>query len=81
MNPAPAQHVDLLALANLDYFVPNESEAETITGIGVHGVDDAKRCAGELVNGGIHAESSSRSARRAAFSQAFTAANTCPLFL
>ena len=53
VNPAPAQHVDLLALANLDYFVPNESEAETITGIAVHGVDDAKRCAGELVNGGI----------------------------
>jgi ribokinase len=53
VNPAPAQHVDLLALANLDYFVPNESEAETITGIAVHGVDDAKRCAGELVHGGI----------------------------
>jgi ribokinase len=53
VNPAPAQHVDLLVLANLDYFVPNESEAETITGIAVHSVDDAKRCAGELVNGGI----------------------------
>src|SRR5690242_13037349 len=32
MNPAPAQAVDLSALKDLDYFVPNESEAETITG-------------------------------------------------
>ena len=32
LNPAPAQSVDLSALKGLDYFVPNESEAETITG-------------------------------------------------
>ena len=32
LNPAPAQPVDLSALKDLDYFVPNESEAETITG-------------------------------------------------
>jgi len=31
LNPAPAQPVDLSALKGLDYFVPNESEAETIT--------------------------------------------------
>src|ERR1700723_3849998 len=30
LNPAPAQPVDLSALKGLDYFVPNESEAETI---------------------------------------------------
>ncbi len=33
LNPAPAQPVDLGALKDLDYFVPNETEAETITGI------------------------------------------------
>lgn len=53
VNPAPAQPVDLRALANLDYFVPNESEAETITGIAVHNVDDAKQCAGKLLASGI----------------------------
>ena len=33
LNPAPAQPIDLNAIADLDYFVPNETEAETITGI------------------------------------------------
>jgi ribokinase len=53
VNPAPAQPVDLQALANLDYFVPNESEAETITGIAVRSVEDAKQCARKLVADGI----------------------------
>src|SRR5215813_12021550 len=33
VNPAPAQPIDVKQLSNLDYFVPNESEAETITGL------------------------------------------------
>jgi ribokinase len=53
VNPAPAQSVDLKALAGLDYFVPNESEAETITGMPVRNVDDAKKCAGQLLAGGV----------------------------
>src|SRR5271163_1483844 len=53
LNPAPAQPVDLAALADLDYFVPNESEAGTITGAPVKSVEDAKNCAGKLVAGGI----------------------------
>ena len=53
LNPAPAHAVDTSALANLDYFVPNESEAETITGLPVRSVDDAKRCAEKLLSGGI----------------------------
>ena len=47
VNPAPAQPVDMNALAGLDYFVPNESEAETITGMPVRNVDEAKKCARE----------------------------------
>src|SRR3984893_8945571 len=31
VNPAPAQAVDMAALKHLDYFVPHETEAETIT--------------------------------------------------
>lgn len=53
LNPAPAQPVDIAALKDLDYFVPNESEAEAITGSPVKTVEDAKRCAHKLVDGGI----------------------------
>jgi ribokinase len=53
VNPAPAQPVDLNALAGLDYFVPNESEAETVTGMPVGNVEDAKKCAEKLLTGGI----------------------------
>src|SRR6202795_3253992 len=53
VNPAPAQPVDLQALSGLDYFVPNESEAETITGMPVRNVDDAKKCAEQLLAGGV----------------------------
>src|SRR5947207_6190439 len=53
LNPAPAQPIDLKAIADLDYFVPNESEAETITGIPVRNVEDAKRCAQQLLSSGI----------------------------
>jgi len=53
LNPAPAQPVDIAALQDLDYFVPNESEAETITGSSVKSVEDAKNCAEKLVKGGI----------------------------
>src|ERR1700722_13196178 len=45
VNPAPGHAVEMRALMDLDYFVPNESEAETITGIVVRTVADAKRCA------------------------------------
>lgn len=53
LNPAPAQPVDLDAIAGLDYFVPNESEAETITGSPVRNVDDARHCAEKFLAGGI----------------------------
>lgn len=53
LNPAPGQPVDMKKVAHLDYFVPNESEAEAITGIPVRNVDDAKRCAAALLAAGI----------------------------
>ena len=53
VNPAPAQPIEMSALSGLDYFVPNESEAETITGMPVRNVEDAKKCAQELLSGGI----------------------------
>src|ERR1700756_900009 len=53
LNPAPGQAVDHSALAGLDYFVPNESEAETITGMRVRNLEDAKKCAEKLMGEGI----------------------------
>jgi ribokinase len=53
LNPAPGQPVDMKKIAHLDYFVPNESEAEAITGMPVKNVDDAKRCAAALLAAGI----------------------------
>jgi ribokinase len=53
VNPAPAQPIELSALAELDYFVPNESEAQTITGVPVKNLEDAKKCAEKLVASGM----------------------------
>jgi ribokinase len=54
LNPAPAQPIDIKAVSGLDYFVPNESEAETITGMPVRNLDDAKKCAQNLLSSGIN---------------------------
>ncbi|MGA8151089.1 MAG: ribokinase [Terriglobales bacterium] len=53
LNPAPAQPVDVKAISDLDYFVPNESEAESITGLPVRDLDDSKRSAEKLLASGI----------------------------
>jgi ribokinase len=49
VNPAPGQPVDMQAFSGLDHFIPNESEAETVGGIPVRNVEDAKRCAEKLL--------------------------------
>lgn len=53
LNPAPAQPVNLAALEGLDYFVPNEHEAEAITGVSVEALEEAKQCAQTLLTSGI----------------------------
>ena len=53
VNPAPAQPVDFEQLRGADYFIPNESEAETITGMPVHTAGDAKECARHLLEQGF----------------------------
>lgn len=53
LNPAPALPVDFKEVAAADYFIPNESEAEAITGIPVHTIEDAKRCAEYLLAQGM----------------------------
>lgn len=53
VNPAPAQPVDFAQLRGAAYFIPNESEAELITGIPVHSVEEAKKCATFLLSKGL----------------------------
>ena len=53
VNPAPALPLDFKEISAADYFVPNESEAEAITGIPVHNIEEAKRCAGYLLAQGL----------------------------
>jgi ribokinase len=53
VNPAPAQPIDAKQLNAADYFIPNETEAEVITGLPVHSVDEAKKCAAALLQQGF----------------------------
>ena len=53
VNPAPIRPPDFKEVAAADYFVPNENEAEAMTGIPVHTIEDAKRCAEYLLARGI----------------------------
>jgi ribokinase len=53
VNPAPALSADLSRLAAADYFVPNESEAETITGLPVQSTNEAGKCATALLEKGF----------------------------
>jgi ribokinase len=53
VNPAPAQPVDFKEVGAADYFIPNESEAEVITGLPVHSIEEAKKCAEYLLKQGM----------------------------
>lgn len=53
VNPAPAQPIDAKLLYAANYFIPNESEAEVITGLPVQSVDEAKKCAAALLQQGF----------------------------
>lgn len=53
VNPAPAQTVDFERLRGMDYFIPNESEAEALTGMSVRTAGDAKDCAQYLLDQGM----------------------------
>jgi ribokinase len=53
LNPAPAQPLDIEQVALADYFLPNEPEAETISGMRVRSVEDAAACAAALLGRGL----------------------------
>lgn len=53
LNPAPGLLLDLPRIAAVDWFIPNESEAETISGRPVRSVADATACAQYLLSQGL----------------------------
>jgi ribokinase len=53
LNPAPAQKLDLGEVVNAEYFIPNETEAEVISGMPVRSLDDARACAFALLQKGL----------------------------
>jgi ribokinase len=53
LNPAPARPLDLAAVREVDYFIPNEHEAEALTGIAVRTAEDARRSAEYLRGAGV----------------------------
>jgi ribokinase len=53
LNPAPGQTLDLGELANADYVVPNETEAEALSGMPVRNIEEARACAQHLLDAGL----------------------------
>ena len=53
LNPAPGQALDLAAAADADYVIPNETEAEALSGMPVGSLEEARACAGWLRDRGL----------------------------
>lgn len=53
VNPAPAVPADLRQLTGAEYFIPNETEAEMITGLPLRGTEEAAAAGAELLQRGF----------------------------
>ena len=53
LNPAPASEITKEFFSKIDYFTPNETEAEFYTGIKIMSEKEAKQAAEKLLNLGI----------------------------
>ncbi len=53
VNPAPAMPIDLKKLAGVDYFIPNETEAEALTGFHFRTDAEVEACARALLDQGL----------------------------
>lgn len=53
LNPAPGQPLDAAEMAMADYLIPNETEAEALTGIAADDLDGARACALRLLGEGL----------------------------
>jgi ribokinase len=52
LNPAPAQRLDVRAASLADYIIPNETEAEALSGIAVRDLASARESAARLLDSG-----------------------------
>ena len=55
LNPAPASNLPDEIFALCDYLTPNETETETLTGVAVKSVDDARSAAEIFLSKGVGA--------------------------
>ena len=53
LNPAPARPLDLSTIVDVDYFIPNETEATAVTGLPVNTLPQAKVCARAMLDAGL----------------------------
>jgi len=53
LNPAPAHQISTELLSLCDILIPNEIEAEVLTGIRVTGIKGAERAANKLIDQGV----------------------------
>jgi ribokinase len=53
LNPAPGQALDLAEVAKADYVIPNETEAEALSGMPVRNLEETRDCAAHLVAAGL----------------------------
>jgi ribokinase len=52
-NPAPAQVLDLREAGFANYVIPNETEAEILSGMPVRNLEEARQCCRKLREGGL----------------------------
>lgn len=53
LNPAPGQSLDLAEVAHADFVIPNETEAEALSGMPVGSLHEARACAVHLLRSGV----------------------------
>jgi len=53
LNPAPFRSISRELLSKVDFLVPNEIEAEQLTGIKINSIDDAKQATRVLLDWGV----------------------------
>ncbi len=53
LNPAPGQRLDLERLRDADYVIPNETEAEALSGLSVSSLHEARAAAVQLLRNGL----------------------------
>lgn len=53
LNPAPGAPLKFTEAANADYVIPNESEAELLSGLPVQSLEEARACTKRLLDKGL----------------------------